>query len=254
VTTYLYCVLAPPRPEVFPTGLTGIAGSPVRPVVSRSDPGLEAWVATTDESSLRVNGRALVEQALLHNEIADAALATGRTPLPARFGSRFVDDEACIANLDRHASELAATLSRVAGAVEMSALVVPIASASRASLSKPPRRNEPSAGRRYLETVRERTRDDERRRAAAETMAARITSVVAALVRGETRSPSTSGGVSISHLVSLDELDRYRRALAGLAPDAGFRIVVAGPRAPYSFVGENPVVVGHDSSSPSRNE
>src|SRR5439155_13832141 len=175
MATYLYCVLHPPRIEAFPSGLTGIAGAPVRTVVSRSGRGLEAWVATVDEASLRLSGRALVERALVHNEIVDAALATGRTPLPARFGSRFVDDEACITDLDRHSGELAAMLSRVAGGVEMSVLIVPTGPAPK-SFSKPTRSYEPFAGRRYLEAVRERTRDEEQRRAAADHMAARITS------------------------------------------------------------------------------
>jgi len=253
MATYLYCVLAPPKIDAFPTGLTGIAGAPVRTVVSRRDDGLEAWVATIDDATMSPSGRALAEQALMHNDVVEAALATGRTPLPARFGSRFVDDMTCLARLNQHENQLSAALSRVAGAVEMSVLLVPIGR-SREALTEPPQRDEPSAGRRYLEAVRERTRSNERRRAAADNMCARITSSVAAIVRGETHNSGSSEIVSLAHLVDLRDLERYRHAVADVAPDGVFRIVVAGPRAPYSFAAEARAVAGHDSSSPSRNE
>jgi hypothetical protein len=60
--------------------------------------------------------------------------------------------------------------------------------------------------------------------------------------------------VSVAHLVGLADLEQYRHMVAKLSTDSDFRIVVAGPRAPYSFAGENDPVVGHDSSSPNHDE
>ena len=253
MATYLYCVLAPPKSDALPSGLRGIAGAPVRSVVAPPRNGIEAWVATIEDSVLRSTGRELAELALLHNEVVEAALATGRTPLPARFGSRFRDDAACASHLEEHHAQLEATLTRVAGAVEMAVLLVPNAEEVETEADRP-QRDEPAAGRRYLEAIRERTQSAERRRATADRLAERLASAVAPMVRGEARRSDSSGVVSVAHLVELAHLEQYRRMVGELSTDNDFRIVVAGPRAPYSFAAESAVVVGHDSSSPNHDE
>jgi len=250
MATYLYCVLAPSRADAAPRP-RGIGGAPVRAI--GTSVGLEAWVSTIGDGAVRTSGRALAEQALLHNEVVDIALATGRTPLPARFGSHFADDAMCLAYLEQHHRVLSAALTRVADAVEMSVLLVPVERPSATPRSAP-RRNEPAAGRRYLEVVRQRTKDEERRRAILARMASRITGAVASIVRGESRDTGAAGIVSVAHLVGRSEVDRYRREVAAVVPEAGYRIVLAGPRAPYSFAEESAAVAGHDSGSPSRDE
>jgi len=251
--TYLYCVLAPASAEAVPPGLTGIAGAPIRALTAAGLAPLEAWVATIDDDALRVSGSALAAQALLHNEIVNAALATGRTPAPARYGSRFPDDAACVADLTQRAGELRAILDQVAGMVEISALLVPRA------LPHPPLQRpssgDPAAGRRYLESVRARMLDEDRRRSAAEREAARIRVSVGDLVRDEARSFNAAGVMSISHLVSAGAVDRYREAMASFAPGENFRVVIGEPRAPYSFSSRlRGDQSGHDSGSPNRNE
>ncbi|HEY2376622.1 MAG TPA: GvpL/GvpF family gas vesicle protein [Gemmatimonadaceae bacterium] len=236
MATYLYCVLAPPKTEDFPTGLTGIAGAAVRAITTRAGAGLEAWVATVDESKLRASGSALARLALLHNEVIEAALATRRTPLPTRFGSCFADDEACLADLSAREDELFERLERVADAIEMSVLLVPIEGAVPWPAALP-RGEEPSAGRRYLEVVRERTRAADERRAAADALTDRVTVAVSEVARDERRSLSKEP-VAIAHLVRRADLEHYRRALAGVNAGPSLRIVVAGPRAPYSFASD----------------
>lgn len=253
MATYLYCVLAPPKIEAFPSGLRGIAGVAIRSVVVPAANGIEAWVATIEDSTLHSTRQALVEQALLHNEVVDAALATGRTPLPARFGSRFRDDAACAAHLEARHAELEATIRRFAGTVEMAVLLVPNAARGARGADRP-NRHEPTAGRRYLEAIRERTQSGDRRRAAAERLAERLTSSLAPIVKAEARRLDSPGVVSIAHLVERTDLELYRRMVRELSTDNDFRIVVAGPRAPYSFAAESTDVVGHDSSSPSHDE
>ena len=250
--TYLYCVLAPPSAEGVPAGLAGIAGSPVRALTA---PGalLEAWIATVDEEALRVSGRALAAQALLHNEVVDAALATGRTPAPARYGSRFPDDAACMADLRRRAGELRAIIDRVAGAVEIPTLLVPHELRTK-SIEKPSS-NDAAAGRRYLESIRARVAEDERRRSTAEHEASRLRASLGDLVRDEARSFTAAGVMSIAHLVSREAVDRYREAMASFAAGENFRVVRGEPRAPYSFASpSSPFPSGHDSGSPSRSE
>ena len=251
--TYLYCVLAPASAEAVPVGLTGIAGAPIRAITVPSVAPVEAWVATVDEDALRVSGSALATQALLHNEIVNVALATGRTPAPARYGSRFPDDAACTADLTRRAGELRAILDRVAGAVEVPTLLVP--HALRTTPMKRPRSGDPEAGRRYLESIRTRVLDDERRRVAAEREASRLRASIGDLVRDEARSFTAAGVLSIAHLVSTGAVDRYRQAMATFVPSENFRVLIGEPRAPYSFSSlPSGGLTGHDSGSPSRSE
>jgi hypothetical protein len=249
--TYLYCVLAPASAERLPPELAGIASAPIRVVVVPGPVALEAWVATIDEDALRVTGPALAAQALLHNAVVDAALATGRTPVPARYGSRFPDDDACIADLARRAAELEATLEHVADAVEMATLLVP--AKLRTKSSEKPSSNDAAAGRRYLESVRMRVADDERRRLTAEREASRLRVAVDELIRDEARTFTAAGVISIAHLVSRDAIARYREAMATFEPGEGLRVVRGEPRAPYSFASRRVAIRGgHDSGSPSR--
>jgi len=249
--TYLYCVLAPASAERLPSGLTGIASAPLRVVTVPGLAGLEAWVATVDEEALRVTGRALATQALLHNAVVDAALATGRTPVPARYGSRFPDDDSCIADLARRGAELKATLELVADAVEMPTLLVPPRLRTK-SLEKPSS-NDAAAGRRYLESIRARVADEQRRRSTAEREASRLRVTVDELIRDEARSFTATGVMSIAHLVPREAVARYREAIATFEPGEGLRVVSGEPRAPYSFASPPGTVRdGHDSGSPSR--
>jgi hypothetical protein len=246
--TYLYCVLTPAKTDRLPPGLTGIGGSPIRSLVLENDEAIEAWVATVNDAVLLARGEALASQALLHNEVVNAALATGRTPAPARYGSRFADDAVCLADLGRRRRELVSVLEQVAGAVEMGVLLVPT-TRERVPQSQP-KSKEPAAGRRYLESLRSRAQDDERRRAAADTEASRIRALVNDLVRDERRSTTPSVALSISHLVPRERLDEYKESLQAFEPVGPFRIVMADPRAPYSFAEPKSSGAGHDSGSP----
>jgi|GEM_PF-1331830 hypothetical protein len=250
--TYLFCVLAPAGAEAVPAGLTGIGGTPIRALTAPAPASLEAWVSTITEDALRVSGRDLTAQALLHNEVVNAALALGRTPAPARYGSRFPDDAACVADLTQRAGELRAILDHVAGAVEIPTLLVPRELAAPAN--ERPKPGDPAAGRRYLESLRTRALDADRRRSAAEREASRLRASVGDLVRDEARSFTAAGVMSIAHLVPMAAMGRYRDAVATFVPAEDFRVVAGEPRAPYSF--SSPLRSdrsGHDSGSPSHN-
>src|SRR5438309_5117520 len=95
MASYLYCVLQPARPDALPPTLRGIGATAVRSLSSAALDPLEAWVAAVPDASLRAPTKERLAQALVHNEVVNAALATGRTPLPARFGMYFLDDATC---------------------------------------------------------------------------------------------------------------------------------------------------------------
>lgn len=248
MATYLYCVLTPATEP--PPGLAGVGGAPVRALALDDSRMLSAWVATVQETALRVRGRALGAQALLHDAVVSAALATGHTPLPSRFGSYFATDDACVASFTTRTSELERRLERLAGTVEMAVLLVPPRQTSRAEPPRPAVRDQPAAGRRYLEMLRQRERASEATQATIERTLDDIRHSVSGITREESRSRTVNGVVSLAHLVQREHAERYREAVRAVTPREGVRVVVAGPRAPYSFAGRSLLMAGHDSSSP----
>ena len=248
MATHLYCVLAPTGSEAPPAGLTGVGGAPVRFLSFGASSAMEAWVSTVDDETLRATGAALATQALLHNEVVNAALGTGRTPAPARYGSNFSDDAACIADLHRRSALLARILDQITDCVEMSVLLVPTSGARKIEAARPAS-TEPAAGRRYLESVRRQTYEQQERRASANGEAGRLGSVVGRYIRGEVRTIAGTGVMSVAHLVRNADVTLYRNALADFVPDQAFRIVMGEPRAPYSFADSRLDRTGHDSGN-----
>jgi hypothetical protein len=252
MSTYLYCLLTPPKIDSVPPGLVGIAGAPVRSLVLEGPSAIEAWVATVDDAQLRARGEAFAAQALLHNEIVNAALTTGRTPAPARYGSRFADDATCLADLERRHKELASVLAQLADTIEMGVLLVPTTS-SRAPASRA-KSAEPSAGRRYLESIRTRIREEEDVRTAAEGEAARIDLLVGDITRDSRRNMTPSRAMSIAYLIRRDSLSECRARLRSFQPMDRFRLVIGEPRAPYSFASPKAPGSGHESGSQNRSD
>lgn len=254
MATYLYCVLTSATNEAPPPGLRGIGDAPIRTLSNDAFLPLEAWVGTVAESAFRDAGPDLAARALAHNEVVNAALATGRTPLPARYGARFDDDATCLADLLRRRDELEKALERVANMVEIPVLLVPTYAAASA-LVRPDRRDR-GAGRRYLEAVRARAEEQARRRTVLAEQAARIEGAVGEIVRAAARSTDKRGVLSIAHLVPRHALGVYRECIEALQPAAGngVRIIIGDVRAPYSFADLEKVSTGHDSGSPNSDE
>lgn len=252
MASYLYCVLQPARPEAVPPTLRGLGAAAIRSLSSAALDPLEAWVAAVPAAELHRPPKERAAQALLHNEVVNAALATGRTPIPARFGIHFPDDATCASALVACRGKLLQTLDRVAGAVESSVLLVPREPAP----PKPglPSRSEAGAGRRYLEAIREHAEATERRRMLVNAEADRVSETVGKIVRAQDRRTERGGILALAHLVPRDALEEYVALIAGLKANAATRIVLGGVRAPYSFAEWNWVDTGHDSSSPSDDE
>lgn len=250
MVTYLYCVLT--AGDAGPS-VAGLGDVPVRALPLGGRGALEAWVATIEEAALRTSGRALGAQALAHNEVVSAALATGRTPLPARFGSQFHDDAACIATLEPRAPQLRSALARLAGTIEMSVILAPSQPRLERQHLSLPGRDEPFAGRRYLETLRARAQNDQAAMSVLEHLLADIKRAVRTITRDESRARTERGIVSIAHLLRREDESRYRDAVRAVATPHDLHVIIAGPRAPYNFAGPSALDTGHDSSSPDHN-
>jgi hypothetical protein len=188
---------------------------------------------------------------LAHNHVNGLVLAL-TTPLPFRFGTLVTP-----AQLDEYAARnetiLRARLARVRGCVEMGVKIIrPPASGDEspapeaAGLSAPgaavstPSASSPSAGRgtAYLTAKRRAILGDERRRAEAGEIAARLNGFVSGVVReaSERLSPAETLVLRAAHLVERERVADYQsrlREFGASCPD--LRLLASGPWPPYSF-------------------
>jgi hypothetical protein len=233
MSTHLYCIVSHEMRGAVPPGLSGLAGARVRAL---SVEGLVAWVSDV-ERDVRVS----VEGVRAHDAVVEAALQTGTTPIPARFGQRFRDDDACRVALTNRAASVESLLAMIQGFVEMTLIITPSTRRMLRDLQPViPEMLEPSlrgAGRQYLETLQDRETATGAVRTAMDDLAAALNASVEPLVRRSavheqlTRLPFRT----ISHLIAREAVAEYKAAVAEVPADLEFRFLLVGPRAPYSF-------------------
>lgn len=229
--TYLYCLLTCASGDE-PAVVTARGVGEVAVRVLRAG-ALEAWVSTVASPSIT----ATVDAVKQHDAVVSAALATGRTPLPARFGQTWASDRACVASITERAAELEPMLRRVAGLVEMTVCTLlpgmpPPAGVPAAAL------DDAAPGRAYLQGLRARADRERHLRGALEALRERVSGALGPLSRGEVaeiRGSDDALALSVSYLVERGGEASFRQAVDDVARDAAARLVVAGPRAPYTF-------------------
>lgn len=176
-----------------------------------------AWVSEVPTRPVR----ATVERIRAHDAVVAAALETGSTPLPARFGQTYASDDECEQAISAKLGELSAALARVSGMVEMRLLL-------RAADAPAPDR---ASGTAYLESLSRRARaEEEVRRVARE-----VNEALRAHVRDA--AVSTQGPVTtLAHLVEREARHAYRdRVEAVMRGMTGIEATLVGPTAPYAF-------------------
>lgn len=179
MTTHLYCVLPQEVDTSVPPGLSGVAGAAVRALPVD---GLVAWVSDV------LRGVAItVDGVHAHDAVVEAALETGTTPVPVRFGQRFHDDDACRAALASRSASVESVLADVQGHVEMTLVITPSTRRMLHDLEPViPEMLEPEGqgvGRKYLETLRRREAGTGVVRAAIDTLASKLSEALGGLVR-----------------------------------------------------------------------
>lgn len=231
MSTHLYCILPPTSLAALPAGLTGIDGATVRSLEVDS---LVAWVSDVQPRPTMISG---VRD---HDNVVEAALATGATPVPARFGQHFADDDACAAGIARQAKPVSTLLAAVQGFVEMTLILAP--STKRMVNELVPVLPEmvdqgTGPGRRYLDALRAREAATGAVRQALDALGKRLSDAVSGLVRSVAVQENLAKMPfrAISHLVERTAVDPYRDAVRGVHPTSDYRFLVVGPRAPYSF-------------------
>lgn len=225
---YLYCVLPA---DVAEPELTGIDGAPVR---AFREADVTVWLGDCAAAP-----RPDLDRIRAHNRVVQAALATGATPVPIRFGQVLADEAALVAHLAQR--DYHADLARVAGAVEFGIRVLDpaaaeatddtVASAHAAGAAEAP-------GTAYLRAVAKRVHTLEARRERALEVARRVDDELAAWVRERRIEPSEQPpGATVAHLVQTDAVAAYGARARDLTQgDHALHLVLTGPWPPYSFV------------------
>jgi hypothetical protein len=236
MSVHLYCVLPDASRSAVPEGLHGLAGHGVRALPLESS-SLVAWVSEV-ERSLPVS----IDGVREHDAVIDAALGTGGTPVPARYGQRFASDDDCRAALALQAASVTTLVDKLQGMVEMTLLFAPTSRRAlrdlRPEASRPEHPNSDAGmGRRYLATLRDR---DERRRAIAalaSELATEVTAAIGALVKRSLEHTAVAELplLTVSHLIHREAADDYRARAERVVTGDDIRLLVIGPRAPYSF-------------------
>ena len=233
MSTHLYCILPHADRDDVPQGLSGVDGARVRALPVDH---VVAWVSDVERSK-----PVSYEVIRAHDAVVEAALATGATPMPARFGQTFSDDTACRSALSRRASSVESVLEGLQGCVEMTVIITPSTKRMLSDLEPVVpqmfQADAPGAGRGYLQALRAReaaTGDVER---ASSELADRLEAAAADVLqktarpRSEMRMPM----LTLSHLVRRSDVDRYRAAISEVKTGPELRFLLIGPRAPYSF-------------------
>jgi hypothetical protein len=233
VTTHLYCVLPQAQRGAIPAGLSGVDGGRVRALPFD---GLVAWVSDV-ERHLPVS----IDGVRAHDAVVEAALDTGSTPVPARFGQRFESDDACREALERRAVSVETLLTSMQGFVEMTLLLTPSTRRMLRDLEPvlPQMAEEtgPGVGRRYLESLRSREEATGFIRRSLDVLTKRLTDAAGQFVRASAVEENLARMPfrRLSHLVSRDAILPYKEAIEVVKPTTESRFLLIGPRAPYSF-------------------
>jgi hypothetical protein len=235
MATYLYCILGDPK--TVPAVLQGIDGTPVRAL---HDAELTAWVSDIVE----VPVQATVDRVRVHDAVCAAALETGDTPLPVRFGQTFTDDAAAVDAISARRPTLRQRLGRVAGCVELRVVVTRGRDANDPAdaVVQGETRDDPvpsgQRGTEFLRRLARQGRADLAREVACEEVRHAVRAAAAACIVEQQPCEAARGVSYFPLLVRRSELGPCRAAIATSLPPQGIEAALLGPFPPYSFAGD----------------
>ena len=229
--TYLYCVRSDP---VLPAEwLVGIDGGRVR--------GLEvddvlAWVSDIQSMPVEAN----IARLSAHDAVCAAALESGDTPLPVRFGQAFADDRAAASGIGARKTELQARMARVSGCVEVRVVITrgkteeePPSTVRDAEADEPD-----GPGTAFLKRLARAGRVELAREVGCEEVRHAIRSTAKPLIVDQ-RGCETARGLSyFAVLIRRDDVTEFRDVVTNALPTEAIDLSVLGPFAPYSFAGD----------------
>ena len=236
--THLYCLLPVAAAEALPRPFAGIDGGAVRALpVGR----VAALVSTVGPPERY--GR---DAPVAHLDVGRRMTDLGWTPLVARYGEYFADDEACAAAVGAREDALAAELDRLDGYVEMLVnVVLPPHAGARGTAGQTPgplvRGDDGGAGpgRAYLDVLKARQTAGRELAAGADAGRREVADAVRDLAAAEdvVVRPGPPAVLSVAHLVHRSRLEAYRAAIGALGAKYGRALASVGPYPPVSFAG-----------------
>ncbi len=221
---YLYCLV--PTGTEPPAGLRGLEDAPVE---ARRAGALTCWA-----SPIQSVPEATLERIRRHDAVVEAALATGVTPLPLRWGQWVASAPALAAALGEREAAYRQALELVAGAVEFGVRVLDPAHEP----APPPTAAGAGAGTAYMQALAARAAAERAVDARGREIAADLRAVLGPIIRQERIDalPSRHGVVSLAHLVARRAEGEYRAGVERVRRDRPeLRFLVTGPWPPYSF-------------------
>lgn len=237
MATYLYCVRSDP---VSPAEwLAGIDGARVR-ALEVDD--LVAWVSDAGSTTVEPT----VARLKAHDAVCAAALESGETPLPVRFGQTFAEDGATVAGIQSRAPQLRARLARVAGCVELRVVVTGGRDAGAApstseSIEASPPGDVGSGGEiegpgtAFLRRLARSGRADLARETGCEEARRAIRAAAKTIIVDQQQCETVRGLAYFPVLVRHDDVAAFRDVVTDTLPSQAIHLSVLGPFAPYSF-------------------
>lgn len=216
--THLYCLLAASSDSAAPADAPDVRALVVGDIVG--------WVTTVSDLKLSREGRRAAQQVVEHDAVIARALARGVTPVPATLADPYSNDAMAISDIIGRTLEILSMLQRVDHAVEMAVILGAVSSPVTTE-----ERPDLAPGRAYLERLRDLP-------ALLESAADQIDRSLAHMALAASRRVERDR-VGLSHLIRRSEVDEYRKTALRSA-SGRFRLMVDGPRAPYSFAAFSP--------------
>jgi hypothetical protein len=257
--TYVYCLLAAPRPPALGRSVRGLPGtgqvrflhvgpSDTSPAKGR----LKKWLAVADAPLAdygegAINGKLndlewVSRRALAHEAVVESLM--GATAIvPMKLFTIFTNDERAVGHVEHEASRIDAILNRVAGRQEWGVRVVLSRPAAPAPRSTSRRR---VSGASYLaakKAVRDaRAQQAERAEQVAAGVYDRLAKIGDAATRRTAVEDLAEGGpllLDAAFLVARQNVSRFKATLKREAlrlEEQGYGLTASGPWPPYSFV------------------
>jgi hypothetical protein len=193
---------------------------------------------------------ATVQRVRAHDAVCAAALDSGETPLPIRFGQSFPDDAATISAIASREPVLRDRLARVAGCVEIRVIVTQgreaavtgsavADDASDVVMTGPAALTEADGpGTAFLKRLARAGRADLAREVGCEEVRHAIRKATTSLIVDQQPCESARGRAFFAVLVRRTNVEAFRSAVAEMLSLEPFGLSVLGPFAPYSFAGD----------------
>lgn len=236
---YVYCLARDvvAGPNAFPPGLNGAD------VYHISFERISALISDVDSVGTRHAAPLVSEQnALVHQEVVDAALRLSKSVIPCRFGTLFPDDEKILTLLKERYTRLHDRLMKLAGKIEVSVQTIFKRQSDSKSLPEVAHSGTPEqkdAGVSYLLGKKEKHDAVKELEEEADRFSQELNQAMSPFwsdVKVQKRSTDDRLLLGVCYLVDEQELPSFKSAYQRFnRENPGLKLLYTGPWAPYTF-------------------